>query len=42
MVVPDSVKEIEDFISDNFPGDKAYFGQILKPVFKFLQLMLQS
>jgi len=36
MVVPDSVKEIEDFISDNFPGDKAYFGQMSKPVFKFL------
>ena len=36
MIVPDSLKEIEDFISDNFPGDKAYFGQITKPVFKFL------
>lgn len=36
MVVPDRLKEIEDFISDNFPGDKEYVGQIVKLPFKFL------
>ena len=35
MTVPDSIAEVEEFITENFPGDKAYFGQVRGKTFKF-------